>query len=221
MNPHVNAFVPYSRSRAREDDLTRAAMIFIRCVALARQALLDLIAAPSITKLIATAKVIESKLHEGAPSDQAVRLNGQIPSGAVVRRIAWHDLFAAWQRLQDQRLLASAESFLLEDLFEFCDAAFPQVMPFRRLRQARGHDRREQRFLRALLRTATGAKPAVGGNYVRLDDALGTRCVQRAYLGTTQTGIYLSMHPAEDKPQALNFYTAGRATRFAQLEDLL
>jgi hypothetical protein len=282
MNRHLNVFVPYERDRSLEDDLTRAAMIIIRYVPLAREAFLCLSGAPSLTNLATAgdveiqtrdvlprggsgelgqlisvfltpdeasaseqpvtvsdsdrgqrldgvlrfeqdlAIVVESKIREGADAWQAstVNLAGvESREDARVKRIAWHDLLEAWRRLQDLTLLTPAENLLMEDLFDFAEDAFPQVMPFRKLHQARGHEGRLGRFLRNVLWQATGITPADRDNYVRLDETLGARSVQRAYLSVYEKGLYLRMYPAEDKGQALQFYAEGRGTRCAVLNE--
>ena len=51
-NPHLNVFEPYRElSRGHEDQLTRAAMIVLRLVPLARETLLRAIGEPSQSQL--------------------------------------------------------------------------------------------------------------------------------------------------------------------------
>jgi hypothetical protein len=51
-NPHLNVFEPYRElGRAHEDQLTRAVMIVLRLVPMAREALLQAIGEPSQSQL--------------------------------------------------------------------------------------------------------------------------------------------------------------------------
>jgi hypothetical protein len=281
-NRHLNVFVPYSRDAAHEDDLTRAAMIVVRYVPLARDALLNLAGGPGLTELTEPGEVniqtrdalasetqgeleriisvfltpdvtdpdaepmalqssdrgqrldgvlrfgqelvliVESKIWEGASSWQAeeINLGGRTaPEHADVVRVPWHDLLERWRTLQDLGLLGPAESLMLEDLFDLGDTWFPHLMPFRKLRQARGHAGRMGRFLRRTLQQATGIIPADRDNYVRLDEALGTQAVRRLYLVAWEKSLVLGIYPGLDQPQALRLYAEGRATRLAALEN--
>lgn len=51
MDRHLNVFLPYERSPRHEDQLTRAAMIVMRALPLARDALLARIGAPPSARL--------------------------------------------------------------------------------------------------------------------------------------------------------------------------
>src|SRR5579884_1087016 len=68
MNRHLNVFVPYSRDAVHEDDLTRAAMVFMRYVPLAMDAFLALANGPRLSELSDPVEV-NIQTHEAIPPE--------------------------------------------------------------------------------------------------------------------------------------------------------
>jgi hypothetical protein len=65
--------------------------------------------------------------------------------------------------------------------------------------------------LRALLRRVCGCEPEPDGLHVLLDKSLGTQSTQRIAISDVGGNVQVSFWPAELKPQALYFYSGGRA----------
>lgn len=82
-NPHLNVFEPYAElGRGHEDQLTRAAMIVLRLVPLAREALLREIGEPSQSRLPDCAIDLQAS-HLADPSEEGARA-GEIRRGRLV-----------------------------------------------------------------------------------------------------------------------------------------
>jgi hypothetical protein len=82
-NPHLNVFEPYRElSRGHEDQLTRAAMIVLRLVPLARETLLRLIEEPSQAQLPDC--VVDMQATNIVDPSEEGASNGQVKRGKVV-----------------------------------------------------------------------------------------------------------------------------------------
>jgi hypothetical protein len=82
-NPHLNVFEPYGElGRTHEDQLTRAAMIVLRLVPLAREALLNEIGEPSQSRLPDCAVDLQAA-HLVDPSEEGAA-NGKVRRGRLV-----------------------------------------------------------------------------------------------------------------------------------------
>ncbi|HST54931.1 MAG TPA: hypothetical protein VLJ42_03420, partial [Solirubrobacteraceae bacterium] len=287
-NPHLNVFEPYRElSRSHEDQLTRAAMIVMRLVPQARDALLRAIderperelpecsldmqaneiapvtdedpvsgeihrerlvsvfltpdiepfeLAPEITDTDRGQRfdgilrfdpelvvVIESKVcHRWARRDghRAAELNVGDARFAERRThlLRWHDLFESWWQLVEQGALVPAEQALVQDMLDYANRDFAQLLPFGSLRRAGADPLRRERRLRSLLLQATSVNPERGGSvHVRLDHALGVESLQRASLQIADDELTLHVWPGELKRQAEHLYAAGHAERLSEL----
>lgn len=167
--------------------------------------------------------VIESKVVGQAPSDQAseLRLRGATVERSRVVHLGWHELLRAWWQLLERDLLAPAERLLIEDLASFAEQHFPHLLPFSTLTEAGDHPLRRQRSLTALLQQATGLqqiRPSLlDGAEAMLEEALGTRCIQRLMLHRDGDTLVLGTAAGELKGQALAFYGTSRAERAVTL----
>ncbi len=164
--------------------------------------------------------VIESKVWEGAEDWQAATLDygGALPIESRKLRVRWQDLLESWRRLSHHGLLGPAEDLLIQDLFDFAEQHFGQVLPFASLRMAGSDPDRRGRRLRAVLQKATRIRPEDRSGHVRLDEHLGTSAIQRVALDERDGEIVLSVWPGELKPQATYLYSNGRADRLASLD---
>lgn len=82
-NPHLNVFEPYrDLGRGHEDQLTRAAMLVLRLVPLAREALLHEIGEPSQSRLPDCAVDLQAA-HLADPSEESAS-NGKVRRGRLV-----------------------------------------------------------------------------------------------------------------------------------------
>ena len=82
-NPHLNVFAPYSElGRSHEDQLTRAAMIVLRLVPLARETLLHEIGERSLTQLPDCTVDLQAS-HVVDPSEESAS-NGKVQRGRLV-----------------------------------------------------------------------------------------------------------------------------------------
>jgi hypothetical protein len=163
--------------------------------------------------------VIESKITDKAPSDQAklLRMRGVTPEQSKVHWLGWHELLEDWWSLLERGLLAPAERVLVEDLIAVTEEHFPRLLPFTTLGRAGESDLRRRRRLVALLREATGLDDVEAerrpqpGSSVMLDTAVGTKSVQRISLQQDGGALALAAWPGELKPQATALYRAGSA----------
>lgn len=82
-NPHLNVFEPYAElARGHEDQLTRAAMIVLRLVPLAREALLRAIGEPPLSRLPECAVDLQSTHLVDPAEEHAAR--GRVARGRLV-----------------------------------------------------------------------------------------------------------------------------------------
>lgn len=106
---------------------------------------------------------------------------------------------------------------------DFTEEHFPQLLPFSTLVEAGDHPLRRQRRLMALLRSATGIEQIrprpTGGADAMVDEAFGTKCVQRLMLDRVGDALVLATAAGELKSQALAFYGSDRASRITDFAE--
>ena len=163
---------------------------------------------------------VESKIVGGQPTEQAenLRLRG-VQARSRIEGLSWHLLLEDWWDLLERDLLAPAEAVLMNDLIDFAEEHFSQLLPFTTLRRAGENERRRQRRLMAILRSAvSGAEGVRGRGAVGAELMLGVyESTQRIALEPQDGELVLLTWPAELQKQAQRFYRSDRTARLLEL----
>jgi hypothetical protein len=155
--------------------------------------------------------VVENKVAEA--SDAQARELNITGSGVVIapdqerQVVTWPEVIGDITGIVERGLAGGAERAVLEDFLAYVEDHFAELGPYRTLALAHGNDFRTRRRLRALLAEASGLESRIDkwGPTVDLPELPGT--ASRAYLFPVDSGIELSVYPADTLSQARAFYT--------------